>query len=100
MDQLSDLTRNSARTRVSYTQRCESDDDGSLLGEDDDIKIWAPIYDHAATKNTLKIAEIKTKPKTKKKKAKKKFKKKMGYGGIGYTSGVGKTWDVNAYIKN
>jgi len=29
-----------------------------------------------------------------------KKKKKKGFGGIGYTSNNGKTWDVNAYLKN
>ena len=55
-----------------------------------------PKYDH---KEDAKKEEEEKKVASKKGKKKKK-KKPSGPAGIGYTSGAGKIWDVNAYLKN
>lgn len=103
---MSELTRNSARKKVQLSVRGASDDE-SLSGEDDEISILMPVYDTAAgfiniNQKTPSSSSSKPSKHKKKLKAKKKGKQpsnKAG-GGIGYTSGFGKTWDVNAYLKN
>ena len=79
------------------SHRGTSDDDASQSGDEDDISILMPIYDHAVAATSSKSTA--SKPSKCKKKKKKGSKGNKG-GGIGYTSGFGKTWDVNAYLKN
>ena len=84
LDQLSDLTRNSARTKIVAKNK-EEDWSDSETDSGFEINITEPKYDTAASKTA---------------KDKEKKSAAAGGAGIGYSTGVGKIWDVNAYLKD
>ena len=63
---------------------------------DDEVNILMPKYSGKEDeKEEKKLANV-----GKGKKGKKGKKAKKGGAGIGYSTNVGKTWDVNAYLKD